>query len=126
MPEILPDCTPGLYGCAPSPPPVPTVTMPPMPNPRRSWQDELAIIDRTMKAISGVTDPEELVKVYWEGIGDLIPINDYVAMSRRNEPPPYYRLTRSSRFTEHPNPWTQRERLPRLSGGLLGEIVYAN
>ena len=30
------------------------------------------------------------------------------------------------RFTEDLNPWTQRERLPRLKGGLLGEIAYAN
>jgi hypothetical protein len=31
---------------------------------RRPWQEELAIVDRTMKAISGITDPEELVSVY--------------------------------------------------------------
>jgi len=40
--------------------------------------------------------------------------------------PPFYLVTRSSRFEEHFNPWTQRDRLPRLSGGLLGEIAYAN
>jgi sigma-B regulation protein RsbU (phosphoserine phosphatase) len=97
-----------------------------MMNERRPWQEELAIIDRTMKAISGVTDPEELVDVYWENIGQLMPINDYVAVSRRNEDVPFYLVTRSSRFTEHPNPWTERHRLPRLSGGLLGEIVYGN
>jgi sigma-B regulation protein RsbU (phosphoserine phosphatase) len=93
---------------------------------RRPWQEELAIIDRTMKAISGVTDPEELVGAYWNGIGELVPIEDYVSVSRRHTRPPYYFITRSSRFTEHPNPWTQRERLPHLSGGLLGEIAYAN
>ena len=27
----------------------------------RPWQEELEIVDRTMKAISGITDPEELV-----------------------------------------------------------------
>ena len=93
---------------------------------RRPWREELEIIDRTMKAISGVTDPEELVEVYWSGIGELIPIVEYVALSRRNVEPPFYLITRSSRFTEHPNPWTQRDRLPRLSGGLLGELAYAN
>src|SRR5947208_494351 len=41
---------------------------------RRPWQEELAIIDRTMKAISGVTDPEELVNAYYGGIGELIAI----------------------------------------------------
>ncbi len=93
---------------------------------RRTWQEELAIIDWTMKAISGVTDPAQLVEVYWTGIGELIEMGDYVALSRRNVEPPFYLVTRSSRFTEHPNPWTQRERLPMLSGGLLGELAYAN
>src|SRR6185295_5913701 len=97
-----------------------------MPKPRRPWHEELTIIDRTMKAISGVSDPEQLVEIYWNGIGELIEIDDYVAVSRRNMEPPFYLITRSSRFTEHHNPWTQRELLPRLSGGLLGEIAYAN
>jgi sigma-B regulation protein RsbU (phosphoserine phosphatase) len=93
---------------------------------RRPWREELAIIDRTMKAISGVTDPEELVGIYWNSISELIPIHDYVSVSRRGEQPPFFRVTRSSRFAEHFNPWTQRERLPRLSGGLMGELAYAN
>jgi sigma-B regulation protein RsbU (phosphoserine phosphatase) len=93
---------------------------------RRPWKEELEIIDRTMRAISSIRDPEELVDVYWDGIGKLVAINDYVALSRRNVEPPFYLITRSSRFTEHFNPWTQRERLPRLTGGVLGEIAYAN
>jgi sigma-B regulation protein RsbU (phosphoserine phosphatase) len=93
---------------------------------RRPWQEELAIVDQTMKAISGITDPEQLVSVYWEGIGQIITLTDYVAVSRRDVEPPYYLVTRSSRFTEEINPWTQRDRLPRLAGGLLGEIAYAN
>src|SRR5258706_2469472 len=93
---------------------------------RLPWQEELAIVDRTMKAISGITDPPELVQVYWDGIGQLIPVGEYVALSRRNVEPPFYLITRASRFTEHPNPWTQRDRLPLLSGGLLGELAYAN
>jgi sigma-B regulation protein RsbU (phosphoserine phosphatase) len=93
---------------------------------RQAWQDELAIIDRTMKAISIVTAPEEVVSAYWSGIGELIQLDDYIALSRRNVEPPFYLITRSSRFTEHPNPWTQRELLPRLSGGILGELAYAN
>lgn len=93
---------------------------------KRRWQDELEIIDRTMRAISGITDPEELVDVYWTNIGDLMPIEDYVAVSRRGVEPPYYLVTRSSRFTEDLNPWTQRDRLPRMAGGILGELAYAN
>jgi len=93
---------------------------------RLPWQQELAIIDRTMKAISGVTDPNEIVRIYWQGIGDLVPIGDYVSLSRRGLGRPFYRITRSSRFAEHLNPWTDRDRLPLLSGGVLEDIVYAN
>jgi sigma-B regulation protein RsbU (phosphoserine phosphatase) len=93
---------------------------------RRPWREELEIIDRTMRAISGVTDPEELVGVYWDGIGELLPIEDYVAISRRNVQPPFYQITRSSRFTEHLDPWKNKDRLPTMTGGILGEIAYAN
>jgi sigma-B regulation protein RsbU (phosphoserine phosphatase) len=95
---------------------------------RRPWQEELDIIDRTMRAISSVTDPEEMVGIYWDatGIGGLIPVGSYMAVSRRNVEPPDFIVTRSSRFTEDINPFTQRERLPRLRGGLAGEIAYAN
>ena len=93
---------------------------------RKPWREELEIVDRTMRAISSVSDPDELVDVYWTNIGDLISVGNYVAVSRRGETAPNYLVTRSSRFTEHFNPWTQRERLPRMSGGILGEIAYAN
>src|SRR5690349_17054634 len=93
---------------------------------RLPWDEELAVIDDTMRAISGISDPEELVDVYWNGVGRLIEVSDYIALSRRNVEPPFYLITRSSRFEEYINPWTQRDRLPRLTGGLLGEIAYAN
>jgi sigma-B regulation protein RsbU (phosphoserine phosphatase) len=91
-----------------------------------SWQEKLAIIDDTMRAISGITDPEEMVRVYWLGIGKLIKVRDYVATTRRGLSAPFYLITRSSRFAERLNPWTQRDRLPRMSGGVLGEIAYAD
>lgn len=93
---------------------------------RHPWQKELEIIDRTMRDISTIADPDALVDAYWSSIGELIAMGDFVAVSRREVEPPYYVVTRSSRFTEHHNPWTQRDRLPKLSGGLLGELIYAN
>lgn len=79
-----------------------------------------------MRKTSSITDPEELVNVYWDGVDGLLPINDYISVSRRNIAPPEYLITRSSRFTEDINPWTQRNRLPRCSGGIMGEVAYAN
>ena len=40
---------------------------------RPCQREELEIIDRTMKAISGIRDPEELINVYWNGVGELPP-----------------------------------------------------
>jgi sigma-B regulation protein RsbU (phosphoserine phosphatase) len=93
---------------------------------RRPWQEELEIIDRTMRAISAIGDPETLVQQYYDGIGHLIPVHDYISLSRRNVPAGHYLITRYSRFIEHFNPWTQRDRLPRMTGGLLGECMYGN
>lgn len=93
---------------------------------RRPWQEELEIIDRVMKAVSDVRDPEQMVDIYWTGIAELLPMEHFLALSRRGIDPPEYLITRSSRFTEHLNPWTQRNRLPRMTGGILGEIAYAD
>lgn len=100
--------------------------MPSTPSSDRTWQQELQIIDQTMRAISDVRDPEQLVKLYWEGIADLLPVHDHVALSRRHMASPSYLVTRSSRFEKSFNPWTQRDKLPHLAGGLLGELAYAN
>jgi len=97
-----------------------------MPRPRLSWQQELKIIDAAMRGVSDVTDPNLMVRAYWDSIRELLPDADYLALSRRGVEPPDFLITRSARFTEHFNPWTQRDRLPRLAGGLLGEIAYAD
>ncbi len=100
--------------------------MPIPPLDRRPWREELDIIDRTMKLVSGITDPDKMVAAYWDGIHELMPVEDFVSLSRRGMTAPEVLITRSSRFTEHFNPWTQRERLPRISSGLLCEIAYAD
>src|SRR5215213_5503277 len=93
---------------------------------RRPWTEELEIIDRTMRAISSISDPEQLISAYWNGISALLPNRDHMAVSRRGVKPPYYLVTRSSRIKGGVNPWKQRDQLPKLSGGIVGEIAYAN
>src|SRR5260221_9348055 len=104
-----PGMVPGASRIGGAPPALHTIH--PMLTRRRPWQEELAIIDRTMKAISSITDPEELVNTYWSGIGELIAFEDFVSVSRRGVEPPFFLVTRSSRFTEHVNPCTQPHRL---------------
>src|SRR5262245_11363714 len=93
---------------------------------RRPWQEELEIVDRTMRAISSIRDPDTLVGEYYDGIGKLIPVHHYMSLSRRNVGPGEYIITRSSKFTEDINPFTHRDRLPRLSGGMIAEFMYGN
>ncbi len=97
-----------------------------MTTPRRHWTEELEIIDRIMKSVSDLTDPEEMVSIYWQGVHELFPMEDFLAVSRRGIQPPDYLITRSSRFPEQYNPWKERHRLPRVRGGLLGEIAFAD
>lgn len=93
---------------------------------RRPWTEELEIVDALMRSVSDLTDPQEMVERYWDGVEALIPIKDYVALSRRGVTPPEVIITRSSRFVEHPDPWTERERLPRVRSGLLHSFAYAD
>lgn len=97
-----------------------------MPHPSHTWQEKLEIVDATMKAISGVSDPEELITLYYDGVGKLIPVNDYMSLSRRRCTKPEYVITRGSRMSEEINPFTHFELLPRRSGGLIADIMYGN
>ncbi len=56
----------------------------------------------------------------------LMPSDGWVSLSRRGLEPPWYRITRSSLWTEAVDPWKEKERLPLLKGGLLGELLYGD
>lgn len=92
----------------------------------RSWHEKLKVVVELMRGVSRQNDPNELVRMYGAGVRRITPSDAYIALSRRDLAPPYYRITRSHIFTEEINPWTQRERLPVLQGGLLGELLYAD
>ncbi len=51
-------------------------------------------------------------------------IDRWVSLSRRDLSPPQYRITRSSLWKEAIDPWRQKDRLPLLEEGLLGELLY--
>jgi sigma-B regulation protein RsbU (phosphoserine phosphatase) len=49
-----------------------------------------------------------------------------MTLSRRGVKPPKYLVTRFTEWENAADPWSERDRLPLLEGGLLGELVYCN
>lgn len=49
-----------------------------------------------------------------------------VSLSRRDLVAPYYRITRSWKWSGDLNPWKQKDQLPLFDRGLLGDLLYAN
>lgn len=92
---------------------------------RNDWQTNLELVNTLMRSVSNETDPQALVRAYAQGVGKLFSIDHSVSVSRRELEKPWYRITRSRRFTREINPWEQRNELPAIMGGLLGEWFYA-
>jgi sigma-B regulation protein RsbU (phosphoserine phosphatase) len=90
------------------------------------WQERLAYIDRAMREISLQDDPQAMVRSYSSRIRKLMPTGRFVSLSRRGLEAPWYRITRSNKWTEEINPWKQTDRLPLLEGGLLGDLIYGD
>jgi hypothetical protein len=86
---------------------------------------DLAKVVTLLREISCCSDPEAMVQAYARRRNELIPIDRSVALSRRDLQAPFYRITRSDLWQHPVNPWTQKDLLPLLSGGLLGELLYA-
>ncbi len=76
--------------------------------------------------MSAHTDPQAMVQQYGRRVRDFFGTTAFVSLSRRDLAPPSYRITRSSKWQgAQPDPWKERDKLPILSGGLLGELLYA-
>src|SRR5947209_16529444 len=90
------------------------------------WRRRMDLIVETMREMSLQTDPQAIVRSYTARIRQLMPAEGWVAFSRRDLEPPKYRITRSSTWKSEINPWAERDRLPVLEGGLLGELIYGD
>jgi phosphoserine phosphatase RsbU/P len=86
----------------------------------------MALIVETMREMSGQTDPQAMVRVFGKRSRALLPIDRSVSLSRRGLEPAKYRITRSSTWKDEINPWKEKDRLPVLEGGLLGELIYGD
>jgi sigma-B regulation protein RsbU (phosphoserine phosphatase) len=91
-----------------------------------TWEEQLAFIVEAMREMSRHSDPQAMVASYGARVRQLMPSDRFLAISRRDLEHPRYRITRSSTWTETINPWKQKNRLPILQGGLLGDLIYGD
>jgi sigma-B regulation protein RsbU (phosphoserine phosphatase) len=90
------------------------------------WEERLQSINDAMREMSLQTDPLEMSKAYGKRVRDWLPADRWISLSRRGLDAPEYRITRSSTWTETIDPWHEKHRLPRFSGGFLSELVYGD
>lgn len=91
---------------------------------RGDWKARLAFVAEMLRDMSKETDPQAMVRAYSRKIRALMATDRFVAVSRRGLAAPEYRVTRSSTWEGDVNPWRDREKLPLLDRGLLGELLY--
>ena len=87
------------------------------------WREQMAFVVATMREMSSQTDPYEMGRAYARRVRTLVPADGSLSISGRDLAAPYFRVTRSSRWTEEINPWKQKDRLPLLQGGICAELL---
>ncbi len=87
--------------------------------------ERLDFVVELLRDLSLHDDPQAMVRSYGERLRELNKVDGYLALSRRDLEHPYFRITRSSAWSEEINPWKQKDRLPLLQGGFLGELIYS-
>lgn len=94
---------------------------------QRGWREELKLVVDMMRDLSRIDDPQAAAVMYAERLRQtaLVPMDERLSVSRRNLKAPFYRITRSSTWKEHIDPWKEPQRLPTYSSGLLGDLVYS-
>ena len=71
-------------------------------------------------------DPQAMVRAYGARMRRFQKTDGFVALSRRGLEHPKYRVTRSSTWEKEVDPWKEKDRLPLLEGGLMGELLYGD
>ena len=90
------------------------------------WRQTLDHIVETMREMSLQDDPQAMVRAYGARVRRFQKVDGFVALSRRGLDYPKYRITRSSTWEKDIDPWQEKEKLPLLEGGLLGELIYGD
>ena len=92
------------------------------PNP----DDQMRFVLDTVRDLSAANTPRDFVKTFGDHVGEIIPRDRMLVISRHGVPEGHYLVTRNSDWENAPDPWSERDKLPLLKGGILGELAYAN
>ncbi len=88
------------------------------------WETRLSFIVSLMRDLSSEKNPQKVVELYGSRMKAIIEYDLSLSLSRRDLLAPYYRITRSSTWDDSINPWKEKSKLPLVSGGILGELIY--
>ncbi|MEO0513426.1 MAG: PP2C family protein-serine/threonine phosphatase [Planctomycetota bacterium] len=90
------------------------------------WRARQANVVELMRSISEIPDPQQMVARYGAWIREVRPVETSIAVSRRDLEPPFYRITRSTKWSDEINPWRDKHKLPLIEGGLIADLLYSN
>jgi len=89
------------------------------------WQERLDHLVETMREVSRHTEPRAMVEAYSARMRTEL-FGRMLSLTRRGVEPPEFLLARDTRWERQPDPWKERDKLPRLRGGFLGELMFGN
>jgi sigma-B regulation protein RsbU (phosphoserine phosphatase) len=92
----------------------------------KDWREQLAFVVASMRELSSQTDPLEMGRAYGQRMRSILPVDGSMSLSRRDLAAPFFRITRSTRWTQVINPWKEKDRLPLLQGGICAELIYGD
>ena len=78
-----------------------------------------------MRAMSRMTDPQEVVRDYGRRMRTILPSDGRLSLSRRDLSPPWFRITRSHLMSPDLNPWQHQDQLPIFDSGILSQLIHA-
>lgn len=88
--------------------------------------DRVAEMVELVRELSAQTDVQKMVTDFGDRFRRMFTYEGFMALSRRGLEPPHYRITRSSLWEHAINPWKDKNQLPLLQGGVLGELLYGD
>jgi sigma-B regulation protein RsbU (phosphoserine phosphatase) len=91
-----------------------------------TWEQRLAFVVDMMRDVSRQTDPQQMVADYGKRMRQIVSSDANMSLSRRDLDHPLFRITRSSRWEQGPNPWKQKDRLPVFEGGLISGLIWGD